>query len=64
MVTKERPARLLSIPEGARFLGVREPVLRRAVEDGQMPSVLLGAQRWVSVENLQKSVEGTLDDED
>ena len=62
MVTKDRPSRLLSISEAAKYLGRGEGLLRQAVQDGQVPSVLLGARRWVSVESLKKMVEGSLKD--
>jgi excisionase family DNA binding protein len=58
MIMKERPTGLVSIPEAALMLGLSELVMRKAVTDGQFPSVRVGSRRWVPVKALNQALEG------
>jgi excisionase family DNA binding protein len=59
-VEQERPVRLLSGRQAAEYLGLNRELVRRAIESGQIPSVVIGKRKRVSVVVLDRMLaEGT-----
>jgi excisionase family DNA binding protein len=48
VVTQDRPARLVTLSEAANYIGVGRDLIRRAVDAGQIPTVMVGQRRLIS----------------
>jgi excisionase family DNA binding protein len=56
--TKEHPARLLSFQAAAGYLGVGIDLIRKGVNNGRIPTVVLGERRMISTKVLDRFLEG------
>jgi excisionase family DNA binding protein len=59
VTTQERPARLLTLSEAARYVGLGRDLLRQAVDSGQIPSVVVGQLRLISTLVLDRLLSGS-----